>query len=126
MRLNLLRLFGRPVPGPVPITMGEHQEDPPGTVRFETAWARRRFISIEPMGDVVHFVAPRTRYWPGQDEQARSTPTPVTRGSLPDTVTCGGGYIEVLAFVDSGIVVNEVRTQGDQVIVRSGPSLQPG
>ena len=95
-------------------------------VRFETAWARRRFIPIEHMGDVVHFVAPRTRYWPGQDDEVGAVLTPVTRGSLPDTVTCGGGYIEVLAFVDSGIVVNEVRTQGDQVMVIPGSSLQAG
>lgn len=95
-------------------------------VRFETAWARRRFIPIEPMGDVVHFVAPRTRYWPGQDDRTGAAPTLVTRGALPDTVTCGGGYIEVLAFVDSGIVVNEVRTQGDEVIVMAGPALAAG
>ena len=50
--------------------------------------------------------------------------TPVTPGTLPDTVTCGGGYIEVLAFVDGGIVVNEVRTLGDQVIARAGSSPQ--
>ena len=94
-------------------------------VRFETAWARQRFIPIEPMGDVVHFVAPRRRHWPGQDERERAAQTPVTRSALPDTVTCGRGYIEVLAFVDSGIVVNEVRTQGDQVTVMAGSSLQP-
>jgi hypothetical protein len=95
-------------------------------VQFETAWAKRRFIPIEPMGDVLHFVAPRTRYWPGQDEWRDIAPTEVTRGALPDTVTCGGGYIEVLAFVDSGIVVNEVRTVGDQVMVMAAPGLAPG
>ena len=95
-------------------------------VRFETAWARRRFIPIDHMGDVVHFVAPRTRYWPGQDDEVGAVLTAVTPGTLPDTVTCGGGYIEVLAFVDRGIVVNEVRTQGDQVMVIPGSSLQAG
>jgi uncharacterized protein YerC len=40
----------------------------------------------------------------------------VTRGALPDTVTCGRGYIEVLAFVDDGILVNEVRTFGDEMV----------
>jgi hypothetical protein len=99
--------------------------DPPGTVRFQTAWARRRFIRIEPMGDAVHFVAPQTRAWPGQDRRD-ATPQLVTRTALPDTVTCGGGYIEVLAFVDGGIVVNEVRTLGDQVTARAGSSLQLG
>jgi hypothetical protein len=94
-------------------------------VRFETAWARRRFVRIEPIGDAIHFVAPRTRYWPGQ--AARYTPAPqvVSRGALPDTVTCGSGYIEVLAFVEGGIVINEVRTQGDRVIAIPGWSSLP-
>jgi hypothetical protein len=101
----------------------EPMADPPGMVRFETAWAKRRFIPIEPMGDVLHFVAPRTRYWPGQDERLTAMPQFVTRDTLPDTITCGMGYIEVLAFADNGIVVNEVRTQGDKVIAMaaSGP-----
>jgi hypothetical protein len=43
---------------------------------------------------------------------------------LPDTVTCGNGYIEVLAFVEGGIVVNEVRTHGDRVVAMSGWSPQ--
>jgi hypothetical protein len=109
----------------VPITFEEHWVDPPGMVRFETAWAKRRFIPIEPMGDVVHFVAPRTRYWPGQDESIAAMPQLVTRGTLPDTITCGMGYIEVLAFADNGIVVNEVRTQGDQVIAMAAPGPLP-
>ena len=33
-------------------------EDPPGTVRFQTEIAKQRFIRLEPMGDVVRFVAP--------------------------------------------------------------------
>jgi hypothetical protein len=40
----------------------------------------------------------------------------VSRGALPDTVTCGRGYIEVLSIEDDGILVNEIRTHGDQVI----------
>ncbi len=101
-------------------------EDLPGAVRFETAWARQRFIPIEPMGDAVQFVAPRTRRWPGQTGLMAAFPQLVTRSTLPDTVTCGGGYIEVLSFADNGIVVNEVRTHGDHVIAVAGPNLQPG
>ena len=78
------------------------------------------------MGDIVHFVAPRTRSWPGHDPLATVTPQAVTRRGLPDTVTCGQGYIEVLAFVDGGIVVNEVRTQGDEVTAMAGSGLQLG
>ena len=74
------------------------------------------------MGDAVHFVAPRTRFWPGQSDNFSEQL--VTRTTLPDTVTCGKGYIEVLAFVDNGIVVNEVRTHGDHVIAMAGPALQ--
>ena len=122
MRFNLPRLRGRTAP--VAISIVDEQQYPPGTVRFETAWARRRFIRIEPMVDAVHFVAPRTRNWPGQDGRF-SAPQLVTRGALPDTVTCGGGYIEVLAFVDGGIVVNEVRTTGDEVVAVPSWSLQP-
>ena len=62
--------------------------------------------------------------WPGQSDNFSEQL--VTRTTLPDTVTCGKGYIEVLAFVDNGIVVNEVRTHGDHVIAMSGPSLQTG
>jgi hypothetical protein len=68
------------------------------------------------MGDEIHFVAPRSRRWPGQPGLEATMPQVISRGALPDTVTCGGGYIEVLAFLDSGIVVNEVRTHGDHVI----------
>jgi hypothetical protein len=78
------------------------------------------------MGDVVHFVAPRNRGWPGQAEHDAFLPQVVSRDTLPDTVTCGGGYIEVLTFLDSGIVVNEVRTHGDHVIAVAGTGLQPG
>jgi hypothetical protein len=120
MRLNLPRLRGRRTPVGVAILSEEQWEDPPGTVRFETAWAKHRFIQIEPMGDAVHFVAPLNRYWPGQTGPDVATPQVVTRGTLPDTVTCGGGYIEVLAFTERGIVVNEVRTHGDQVIAMPG------
>jgi len=109
----------------VSVTFDEHWQDPPGTVRFETAWARRRFIRMEFMGDAVHFVAPRMRYWPGQTGRTPETPQMVTRNTLPDTVTCGSGYIEVLAFMDGGILVNEVRTTGDQVIAMPGSSAQP-
>ena len=48
----------------------------------------------------------------------------MTRSRLPDTITCGQGYIEVLAFADNGIVVNEVRTQGDHVIAVAGWALR--
>ena len=41
--------------------------DPPGSVRFWTDMAKRRFIRMQAMGDAVEFVAPRTRLWPGQD-----------------------------------------------------------
>jgi hypothetical protein len=95
--------------GPIPLT------DPPGSVRFWTDLAKRRFIHIQPMGDAVAFVAPRTRLWPGQDPGVFERQV-VSRTSLPDTVTCGRGYIEVLSIEDDGILVNEVRTFGDQVI----------
>ena len=49
--------------------------------------------------------------WPGQTVRGAGEPQTVSRGALPDTVTCGSGYIEVLAFVEGGIVINEVRTQ---------------
>jgi hypothetical protein len=120
MRLNLPRLRGRRPRVGVPILPEEQWGDPPGTVRFETAWAKQRFIQIEPMGDAVHFVAPLNRYWPGQSSLDLAPTQVVTRSTLPDTVTCGGGYIEVLAFTDRGIVVNEVRTHGDQVIAIPG------
>ena len=121
MRPHLPRLRGRKAQTPmsvIPVVW----EDPPGTVRFQTEIAKQRFIRIEPMGDAVHFVAPRTRYWPGQS--GHTAEQLVTRGTLPDTVTCGKGYIEVLAFVDNGIVVNEVRTHGDHVLAISGPGLE--
>ena len=123
MRPHFPRLRGRRAPAPAPIAPAE-REDPPGTVRFQTEIAKQRFIRIEPMGDAVHFVAPRTRFWPGQSGYAAEQL--VTRSTLPDTVTCGKGYIEVLAFVDNGIVVNEVRTHGDHVIALPLWSLQPG
>ncbi len=89
--------------------------DPPGAVRFWTDLAKRRFIHIHPMGDAVEFVAPRTRLWPGQDPEVFERHV-VSRTTLPDTVTCGRGYIEVLSIEDDGIFVNEVRTHGDQVV----------
>jgi hypothetical protein len=121
MTPSLARLRRRASPVSPPVPDVERADDPPGTIRFETAWARRRFIPIEPMGDTVHFVAPSRRHWPGQ----RHDPMPqlVTRAALPDTVTCGSGYIEVLAFVEGGIVVNEVRTLGDQVIAMADMAL---
>ena len=123
MRPHLPRLRGRRAPASTAIPVQVQWEDPPGTVRFQTEIAKQRFIAIEPMGDAVHFVAPRTRFWPGQHDNFAEQL--VTRTTLPDTVTCGKGYIEVLAFVDNGIVVNEVRTHGDHVIAMTGPSLQP-
>ena len=99
MRLNLRRLHRGPVVIP-PIPFEVRPEDPPGAVHFQTEIAKQRFIRLEPMGDAVHFVAPRTRLWPGQPE--RTSEQLVTRGGLPDTVTCGRGYIEVVAFVDDG------------------------
>lgn len=89
--------------------------DPPGSVRFWTDMAKRRFIRMQAMGDAVEFVAPRTRLWPGQDPGVFERQV-VSRGALPDTVTCGRGYIEVLSIEDDGILVNEVRTHGDQVV----------
>ncbi len=89
--------------------------DPPGSVRFWTEVAKRRYIRIPELGDSVEFVAPRTRAWPGQSDDILTRHV-VTRASLPDTVSCGRGYIEVLAFGDDGIVVNEVRTHGDPVL----------
>jgi hypothetical protein len=89
--------------------------DPPGAVRFWTDMAKRRFIRMQAMGDAVEFVAPRTRLWPGQDPGVFERQV-VSRGALPDTVTCGRGYIEVLSIEDDGILVNEVRTHGDQVV----------
>jgi hypothetical protein len=124
MRLHLPRLRRRTASVAVPVHNDRHWMDLPGAVRFQTEIAKQRFIRIEPMGDAVHFVAPRTRYWPGQSDYLLEQF--VTRGALPDTVTCGKGYIEVLAFVDNGIVVNEVRTHGDQVVAMAGSALQPG
>ena len=89
--------------------------DPPGAVRFWTDMAKRRFIRMQSMGDAVEFVAPRTRLWPGQDPGVFERQV-VSRSTLPDTVTCGRGYIEVLSIEDDGILVNEVRTHGDQVV----------
>ena len=89
--------------------------DPPGSVRFWTDMAKRRFIRMHAMGDAVEFVAPRTRLWPGQDPGVFERQV-VSRSTLPDTVTCGRGYIEVLSIEDDGILVNEVRTHGDQVV----------
>ena len=88
--------------------------DPPGAVRFWTDTAKRRFIAM-PMADAVELVAPRTRLWPGQDPGVFERQV-VSRSALPDTVTCGRGYIEVLSIEDDGILVNEVRTHGDQVV----------
>lgn len=82
MRLNMPRLHGRSTPESASLTF-EQEWDPAGTVRFETAWARRRFIPIEPMGDAIHFVTTRRRHWPGQHDAA--IPQLVTRGGLPDT-----------------------------------------
>jgi hypothetical protein len=89
--------------------------DPPGAVRFWTDTAKRRFIRMHAMGDAVEFVAPRTRLWPGQDASVFERHV-VSRGALPDTVTCGRGYIEVLSIEEDGILVNEIRTHGDQVV----------
>ncbi len=88
--------------------------DPPGAVRFWTDLAKRRFIRMQ-AGDAVEFVAPRTRLWPGQDPGVFERQV-VSRATLPDTVTCGRGYIEVLSIEEDGILVNEVRTPGDQVV----------
>lgn len=98
--------------------------DPPGTVRFWTDLAKRRFIRMQPMGDAIEFVAPRTRLWPGQDPGVFERQV-VSRGALPDTVTCGRGYIEVLSIEDDGILVNEIRTHGDQVIAVPLPGSPP-
>lgn len=89
--------------------------DPPGAVRFWTDMAKRRFIRMQPVGDAVEFTAPRTRLWPGQDPGVFERQV-VSRAALPDTVTCGRGYIEVLSIEDDGILVNEIRTHGDQVV----------
>ena len=89
--------------------------DPPGAVRFWTDMAKRRFIRMHAMGDAIEFVAPRTRLWPGQDPGVFERQV-VSRGALPDTVTCGRGYIEVLSIEEDGILVNEIRTHGDQVV----------
>jgi hypothetical protein len=40
---------------------------------------------------------------------------PVSAHAVPDTVSCGHGYLEVLGFVDGGVVLNEVRTHGDVI-----------
>ncbi len=50
---------------------------PTGTVRFWTDLAKRRFIWMQPVGDAIEFVAPRTRLGPTQDpvcSSARSSP----------------------------------------------------
>jgi hypothetical protein len=89
--------------------------DPPGAVRFWTDTAKRRFIRMQLVGDAIEFTAPRSRLWPGQDPGVFERQV-VSRATLPDTVTCGRGYIEVLSIEDDGILVNEVRTHGDQVV----------
>lgn len=89
--------------------------DPPGAVRFWTDTAKRRFIRMHPVGDAVEFTAPRSRLWPGQGPGVYERHV-VSRSTLPDTVTCGRGYIEVLSIEDDGILFNEVRTHGDQVV----------
>jgi len=101
--------------------------DPPGAVRFWTDTAKRRFIRMHPVGDAIEFTAPRSRLWPGQDPDVFERRV-VSRAALPDTVTCGRGYIEVLSIEDDGILVNEVRTHGDQVVavpVWSTPTAPP-
>ena len=90
-------------------------DDPPGAVRFWTDMAKRRFIRMQAMGDAVEFVAPRTRLWPGQDSGVFERQV-VSRGALPDTVTCGRGYIEVLSIEEDGILSTRIRTHGDQVV----------
>ncbi len=117
---RLSRLRGRSAPAAAPAVSGMEWYEHPAAVHFETAWARRRFIRIDQMGDAVHFMAPRMRYWPGQAGPDAAMTQSVTRSVLPDTVTCGSGYIEVLAFVEGGIVVNEVRTHGDRVVAMGG------
>jgi hypothetical protein len=112
--MRLLSIRRRRATEPVGPQPGSDPERP-GTVRFWTDMAKRRFIRIQPMGDAVEFVAPRTRLWPGQDPGVFERQV-VSRGALPDTVTCGRGYIEVLSIEDDGILVNEVRTHGDQVV----------
>jgi hypothetical protein len=126
MRLHLPRLHRRDVGESAAQTATMAWYEHPAAVHFETAWARRRFIRIEQMGDAVHFMAPRTRYWPGQHEMDVSATQSVSRSVLPDTVSCGNGYIEVLAFVENGIVVNEVRTHGDRVVAMAGWADQFG
>jgi len=122
MRLSLTRpQASATVPPSVPSDVPGG--DPPGAVRFRTEVARQRFVPIEPMGDVVSLVAPRTRVRPGTAGQ--DTAQLVARGALPGSVTCGRGYIEVVAFVDGGIVVNEVRTHGDQVVAMAWLELPP-
>jgi hypothetical protein len=106
--------FRRPRTGTHEPPFAHAVADPPGAVRFWTDMAKRRFIRME-AGDAVEFVAPRTRLWPGQDPGVFERQV-VTRATLPDTVTCGRGYIEVLSIEEDGILVNEVRTHGDQVV----------
>jgi hypothetical protein len=107
--------FRRPRPGTDAPSFVVDVADPPGAVRFWTDMAKRRFIRMHAMGDAVEFVAPRTRLWPGQDPGVFERQV-VSRSTLPDTVTCGRGYIEVLSIEEDGILVNEVRTHGDQVV----------
>ncbi len=96
----------------------------PGPSASQTEIAKQRFIRLEPMGDVVRFVAPGSRVRPSSS--GHTGEQLVTRGALPDSVTCGRGYIEVVAFVDGGIVVNEVRTHGDQVMAMAWSGLGSG
>lgn len=104
-------------PAPELVALPTRWLDAPGAVQFETAWARHRYIDLGWVGDSVRFIAPRTRDWPGRPDPETLEPQVVSRQTLPDTVTCGAGYIEVLAFTNSGVVVTEVRTHGDPVIV---------
>lgn len=94
-----------PVPRPIPVA-----SMPPGAMTFRTEAARRRFIPLAIQADALEVTATDHRLG-----RRRSTALSLT--ALPETISCGGGYLEVLYAMDGGFVVDEIRTFGDEVVV---------
>ena len=80
------------------------------TVTFRTEGATRRFVPLACEPARLLFSMPTGRL-------GRRISATVSIDALPDTVSCGAGYLEVLFMDGDGFVVNEVRTYGDEVIV---------
>jgi hypothetical protein len=83
------------------------------TTTFLTEGASRRFVPLPVVaGSALEFSMPVGRL-------GERSSTTLSATTLPDTVSCGAGYLEVLYVTDDGMVVNEVRTHGDEVSIRS-------